>query len=209
MSLSAWLRDYLYIPLGGNRIGPARTYLNLFLVMFLGGLWHGAEWKFAIWGSLHGLALALERLSGRQRALRVDGCKLQVDEKSISAHTFNSQLTTRVLQLSKTMCAWFITFHLITFLWLTFLMPDMASIGAFFQGVFSGRTGFSGPPVFSLFFYGTAVVLYHVWGWLKEHREHFASHLARSPLEPVLHGIMLFLIITNPGAPRGFIYFQF
>jgi len=64
MSLSGWLRDYLYIPLGGNRKGPGRTYVNLFLVMFLGGLWHGAEWKFALWGSLHGLALAFERLCG-------------------------------------------------------------------------------------------------------------------------------------------------
>jgi alginate O-acetyltransferase complex protein AlgI len=97
----------------------------------------------------------------------------------------------------------------VTALWLTFLMPDMASIVAFFKGVFSGRTGFSGPPIFSLVFYGTAVVLYHLWGWLKEHREQFANHLARSPLEPVLHGLMVFLVLTNPGAPRGFIYFQF
>jgi alginate O-acetyltransferase complex protein AlgI len=104
---------------------------------------------------------------------------------------------------------WLLTFHIVTALWLTFLMPDMASIGYFFQGVFSGKTSFSGPPIFSLLFYGTAVVLYHAWGWLKEHREHLASHLARSPLEPVLHGLMVFLILTNPGAPRGFIYFQF
>lgn len=96
-----------------------------------------------------------------------------------------------------------------TALWLTFLMPDIASIFAFFKGVCSGKTGFSGPPIFSLVFYGSVVVLYHFWGWLQEHREHFASHLSRSPLEPVLHGVMLFLIITNPGAPRGFIYFQF
>jgi alginate O-acetyltransferase complex protein AlgI len=61
MSLSAWLRDYLYIPLGGSRHGRLRTYINLFIVMFLGGLWHGAAWSFAIWGTLHGLALALER----------------------------------------------------------------------------------------------------------------------------------------------------
>ena len=88
-------------------------------------------------------------------------------------------------------------------------MPDMASIAAFFKGVCSGKTGFSGPPIFSLVFYGSALVLYHHWGWLKEHREHLASQLARSPLEPVLHGLMLFLILTNPGAPRGFIYFQF
>src|SRR3954447_10537942 len=62
ISLSTWLRDYLYFPLGGNRKGKLRTYLNLFIVMFLGGLWHGASWKYAVWGTFHGLALALERL---------------------------------------------------------------------------------------------------------------------------------------------------
>ena len=62
ISLSSWLRDYLYIPLGGNKKGPNRTYLNLFLVMFLGGLWHGASWNFVIWGMLHGLYLAIHKL---------------------------------------------------------------------------------------------------------------------------------------------------
>jgi len=61
ISLSTWLRDYLYIPLGGNRIGPWRTYVNLSLVMLLGGLWHGAAWTFIIWGGFHGFLLALER----------------------------------------------------------------------------------------------------------------------------------------------------
>ena len=62
ISLSTWFRDYLYIPLGGNRKGPARTYLNLFLVFFLCGLWHGASWTFVVWGIYHGLLLVLERL---------------------------------------------------------------------------------------------------------------------------------------------------
>jgi alginate O-acetyltransferase complex protein AlgI len=61
ISLSSWLRDYLYIPLGGNRIGPVRTYINLFLVMLLGGLWHGANWTFVVWGGYHGILLAVER----------------------------------------------------------------------------------------------------------------------------------------------------
>ncbi|MEM7697491.1 MAG: MBOAT family protein [Verrucomicrobiota bacterium] len=62
ITLSSFLRDYLYIPLGGNRRGQLRTYVNLMLVMLIGGLWHGAQWTFVIWGGLHGLALALERL---------------------------------------------------------------------------------------------------------------------------------------------------
>ncbi len=62
ISLSTWLRDYLYIPLGGNRHGKARTYANLMITMLLGGLWHGAGWGFIVWGGLHGLYLAGERL---------------------------------------------------------------------------------------------------------------------------------------------------
>ena len=60
--MSTWLRDYLYIPLGGNRLGPVRTYINLTTTMLIGGLWHGANWTFVVWGGLHGTALALERL---------------------------------------------------------------------------------------------------------------------------------------------------
>lgn len=66
VSLSTWLRDYLYIPLGGNRLGARRTYLNLGVVMVLGGLWHGASWNFVLWGSIHGGWLALERLLGKR-----------------------------------------------------------------------------------------------------------------------------------------------
>jgi len=64
ISLSSWLRDYLYIPLGGNRKGVARTYINLFLTMLLGGIWHGANWTFVIWGAWHGGLLAAERAAG-------------------------------------------------------------------------------------------------------------------------------------------------
>lgn len=61
MTLSSWLRDYLYIPLGGNRKGKSRTYVNLLITMMLAGLWHGASWNFVVWGSLHGIFLAVER----------------------------------------------------------------------------------------------------------------------------------------------------
>ena len=66
ISLSSWLRDYLYVPLGGNRLGVRRTYLNLAIVMLLGGLWHGASWNFVIWGALHGGLLAFERAFGKR-----------------------------------------------------------------------------------------------------------------------------------------------
>jgi alginate O-acetyltransferase complex protein AlgI len=70
ISLSTWLRDYLYIPLGGNRKGPSRTYVNLMLVMLIGGLWHGASWTFVVWGGIHGVMLVVERLQGKDSAYR-------------------------------------------------------------------------------------------------------------------------------------------
>jgi alginate O-acetyltransferase complex protein AlgI len=70
LSLSTWLRDYLYMPLGGNKKGARRTYLNVALVMLLGGLWHGAAWKFVVWGGLHGALLAFERAFGPERLWR-------------------------------------------------------------------------------------------------------------------------------------------
>ena len=212
LSLSSWLRDYLYFPLGGNRKGAGRTYFNLFLVMFLGGLWHGAAWKFALWGSLHGLFLALERFTAGSK-FWIFNFKFWMKEPKhdakapSSSSTFNIQHPT--FKIAVIVVKWVFTFHIVTALWLTFMMPDMASIIAFFKSLVNGKTGFSGPPIFSLVFYGSMVVLYHAWGWLNEHKKHFAHTLARSPLEPLLHGVMVFLVLTNPGAPRGFIYFQF
>jgi alginate O-acetyltransferase complex protein AlgI len=70
ISLSSWLRDYLYLPLGGNRKGKVRTYINLYLVMLLGGLWHGSSWNFVIWGGIHGSVLSLERAFGKDALYR-------------------------------------------------------------------------------------------------------------------------------------------
>ncbi|MCB0166214.1 MAG: MBOAT family protein [Anaerolineae bacterium] len=77
ISLSSWLRDYLYISLGGNRKGTLRTYANLMITMILGGLWHGASWNFVIWGALHGLALAFHKLWRSQtKGVTVPGLSL-------------------------------------------------------------------------------------------------------------------------------------
>ena len=79
ISLSSWLRDYLYISLGGNRRGKVRQYINLLITMFLGGLWHGASWNFVLWGTLHGLALAIHkvwmRLMGQGRGWQPHGLR--------------------------------------------------------------------------------------------------------------------------------------
>ncbi|WP_179952245.1 MBOAT family O-acyltransferase [Marinicella rhabdoformis] len=101
MTLSRWLRDYLYISLGGNRKGAWKTQRNLFLTMFLGGLWHGASWNFAVWGVLHGVYLAIERSLGKRMV-------------------FNSQSVW--YRLTK----WLIVFHLVCFAWIFFRANDFS-----------------------------------------------------------------------------------
>lgn len=78
ISLSTWLRDYLYISLGGNRLGVRRTYVNLMLTMLLGGLWHGAGWTFVVWGFLHGLYLVIERLLRTKVKIKVESVGLNL-----------------------------------------------------------------------------------------------------------------------------------
>jgi alginate O-acetyltransferase complex protein AlgI len=86
ISLSSWLRDYLYIPLGGNRRGEIRTYVNLMITMLLGGLWHGASWTFVAWGGLHGAYLAIER--GLQAMFGVEALASSVARISAMTGTF-------------------------------------------------------------------------------------------------------------------------
>lgn len=112
ISLSNWLRDYLYIPLGGNRKGARRTYINLMLVMLLGGLWHGAAWTFVLWGAWHGGWLVLERLSGR--ATSKEG-----------AAPFNLAALARTLA----------TFVVVLLGWVTFRAPDLTSALQLYRGL--------------------------------------------------------------------------
>jgi D-alanyl-lipoteichoic acid acyltransferase DltB (MBOAT superfamily) len=100
ISLSSWLREYLYIPLGGNKKGKVRTYINLFLTMFLGGLWHGASWKFVFWGAWHGIGLAIHKAT-----------------KKVLDKVPNSLPTNAI--------SWFVTFHFVIFLWIFFRANDI------------------------------------------------------------------------------------
>jgi alginate O-acetyltransferase complex protein AlgI len=86
ISLSTWFRDYLYVPLGGNRVSPARTYVNLVTVFFLCGLWHGASWNFVIWGLFHGTFLVIERLVSRRR-VRAREAGTPVRQLALHAYT--------------------------------------------------------------------------------------------------------------------------
>ena len=86
ISLSSWLRDYVYIPLGGNRHGTFRTYLNNFLTMLIGGLWHGAGWKFIFWGAMHGAGLAVHKASRLART----PWRFMAGKSNFVAHYHNS-----------------------------------------------------------------------------------------------------------------------
>ena len=118
ISLSTFLRDYLYIPLGGNRKGPRRTYINLAIVMLLGGLWHGANWTFVLWGGCHGALLAFERWRGK---------------KSIYAKL------PRPVQVA-------LTFVLVLFSWVLFRSPDIGAATEYFAAMF-GASGPHGGSV--------------------------------------------------------------
>ncbi|MBO7190326.1 MAG: MBOAT family protein [Alistipes sp.] len=108
ISLSTWLKDYLYISLGGNRKGTIRTYLNLIITMFLGGLWHGVGLTFVAWGLLHGVALALHKLW------------LKIVPMAVTLG--------RDMGVVRRVVATFITFHIVAFGWLLFTATDMAEV---------------------------------------------------------------------------------
>ena len=103
ISLSTWFRDYLYIPLGGNRKGALRTYLNSFLAMIVAGLWHGASWMFVAWGVLHGIGLVVHKLCKNNGLDRIP------DNTAVKA------------------ISWCLTFGYVTFAWIFFRSPDMAT----------------------------------------------------------------------------------
>jgi len=120
MTLSRWLRDYLYFSLGGNRKGSWMTMRNLFLTMFLGGLWHGASWNFAVWGVLHGVYLALERLIEKIQFLK-----------------WNLQY--KVIRLIK----WFVIFHLVCLAWIFFRAQEFSDSYTIINNIVSFNGGFN------------------------------------------------------------------
>ena len=100
ITLGSWMMDYLYIPLGGNRKGVRRTYLNLWIVFFLSGLWHGAAWNFVVWGAYHGLFICLDKL------IKVKGYGLRVKEGNPSTLTHNPSTLTIIPTFLIVMVGW-------------------------------------------------------------------------------------------------------
>lgn len=187
ISLSTWLRDYLYIPLGGNRKGKSRTYLNLMITMLLGGLWHGAAWKFVIWGGLHGAVLAIEKL--------------------LKFVKIKSTVFTRI-------AGWFITFHLVCLGWIFFRASDHHT-GLSILNKITGFSGYSIArdivlaqiPVFGLILLG--FLTHFTPGSWKSGLQH---RFVRLPLavQAVSVALVIWIILqTATSQVQPYIYFQF
>jgi alginate O-acetyltransferase complex protein AlgI len=185
ISLSTWLRDYLYIPLGGNRLGNLRTYLNLMLTMLLGGLWHGANWTFVVWGGIHGVGLAIERLfTGRSELT--------------SSPTFFARWGRRI-----------ILFHVVCLAWIFFRVPSLS--GAWEQ-IASLRIWQWNPAYLTAFsflaVYAGILFLLDLQLELSNSEHVFAT---RSYAWQIATGVAFCVLITLFGANQesAFIYFRF
>jgi alginate O-acetyltransferase complex protein AlgI len=121
ISLSTWFKDYLYIPLGGNRVRTGRLYFNLFLVFFVSGIWHGANWTFVFWGALHGLYIVLSRLTLGKRD--------QLAQKL--------RISPWIVQASRM----FITYHLVWFSWIYFRAQSLGQANQIMAKIFSQPWG--------------------------------------------------------------------
>lgn len=193
ISLSSWLRDYLYIPLGGNRAGKAKQYTNLMITMLLGGLWHGASLKFILWGGLHGAALAVDKL-------RADFFKKH-DIKIGKSIGFKA-------------LGWFITFNFVAFCWIFFRATTFDAGISMVQQIFSN---FNGNLLHQLVVGYPVVFALVAIGFLM----HFLPTLVRLKTEQlmikspaILQAFILALIIwvvyqTKTADVQPFIYFQF
>jgi alginate O-acetyltransferase complex protein AlgI len=186
ISLSSWLRDYLYIPLGGNRYGTLATYRNIMITMALGGLWHGASWSFLIWGVLHGAALCTERVLGLTRQ---------------SGHVDRGRLATAL--------GWFFTFQFVSIAWIFFRAASTDDWLAYFSTLFSGASWTTTMTPFVAIIAALGALSHVIpprWFVGLETRYDAAS-LAVKVLVPF---VVIFLIaVAAPNGIAPFIYFQF
>jgi len=187
MTLSRWLRDYLYIPLGGNRGSTLFTYRNLFLVMLLGGLWHGANWTFVVWGSIHGGYLIAERV---------------VKERWVGHEIGLPPMLVKALQ-------WFLTFNVVCLAWVFFRSQ---SIGGAFDVLWQLVVGHGpNPGVTALLVF---VVVASIVSQFVPERYPERVGVLFGRLAPVLQiaALALGLLVVDALGPEGvapFIYFQF
>ena len=194
ISLSTWLRDYLYIPLGGNRKGKLRTYLHLFLTMLLGGLWHGAAIRFVLWGAIHGVALALHKLY-----MQLFGYLGLRKSEPYRWQRFLGQV---------------ITFHLVCFAWIFFRADSMETALAVITQIKEHFT----PEVFLQFVVGYKNVLtlllvgYLLHFTSRKQELSFRSWVTNLPFLAQVFlfiGVIFLLIQIRSADAQPFIYFNF
>ena len=185
ISLSSWLRDYLYVPLGGNRRGPRRTSINLALTMLLGGLWHGAACSFVVWGGLHGLYLMADRWAGRDRP--------EVD-RPLRASDVPSML-------------W--TFHLVCLAWLFFRADTLGGAIAYLRRIVALGQGPVTTGSIALVVLASLAVL--ALDLVQRSSGHHDAVLRWPELRRGLaYGVAVAAIVLfSGGSPVPFIYFQF
>lgn len=188
ISLSSWLRDYLYIPLGGNKKGPIRTYINLMLTMLIGGLWHGASWTFVVWGGLHGLYLAIERMLK----------KTWGDVAWIKR---------RMIQVLLAL----LTYLLINVTWVFFRAQSFPQAFGMVQSMLGlnpeGKAVLATIHMILVSVVTLGMVFTH-WRMRNTSLEAVVEKTSW-PVLGTLWGLMLFLIIITQGSGDAFIYFQF
>jgi alginate O-acetyltransferase complex protein AlgI len=188
ISLSTFLRDYLYIPLGGNQVGPFRMALNLVIVMFLGGLWHGAAWTFVVWGLLHGSYLVIERV-----------IRIFFEDKPWAGSPL-----TRVV-------AGFATYGAVCIAWVFFRASDFTIASRMLSGMFGGHpTGDMILTTRELLQIGIVTVALIGLHWTMR-EESFETTVMRLPAWTItaIGSVMAFAIIFTQGTSNAFIYFQF
>lgn len=192
ISLSSWLRDYLYISLGGNRKGKVRQYVNLIITMFLGGLWHGASWNFVLWGVLHGVALAVHKfwmsLTGRKKG-----------EQSHGIRRFFGVV---------------VTFHFVCFCWIFFRNADFATSVDMLRQIFTVFRPQLLPQLLAGYWEVFALIgLGYVLHFLPDSWERACTKtVIRLPLlgKAVLMIALIYLVIQMKSSDiQPFIYFQF
>ena len=186
ISLSSWLRDYLYIPLGGNRFGLARTYRNLMLTMLIGGLWHGANWTFVAWGGLHGALLSIERMFG-------------IGQRPIVWSTAGPR--DWLAGIARIV----LTFHLVTLAWIFFRAPNIHAAFAYLGGILRGDQLTAIGPL--PFIAGLAVLLIDIPQYASGRHTIF-MRLPWWVQSPAYATLCLGLILYG-GSEVPFIYFQF
>ncbi len=222
ITLSSWLRDYLYIPLGGNRLGKYRTYFNLMITMLLGGLWHGAKWTFVAWGALHGLYLWIEKAFRDARRKKSLPALAIVENKtnyikSSFAPSFNKPVEGSFppeAGHSKTVTNFFLalcTFFLVNVTWVFFRADDFTSAWRLLHSMFvRNDTGTAVLAYLDIAKVSIIVVALIIAHWLM--RNTMVLNVAGKMswwLLGIVWSLMLILIMLSQNASSSFIYFQF